>query len=146
VVAGSKQRSTMKRFLSLIKFMVAAGRDKCEAGRVASGKVNARSDPPHPRCFAKRVRKLLKIKECGREKIQSQSRTSQLFCLYLLAASCSLFALFFRARILYFQQFTDSFCKHRGGGGSLLAFTLPDATLPASQLVPSRCYHELYET
>src|SRR6267378_8286620 len=58
----------MKRFLSLIKFMVAAGRDKCEAGRVASGKVNARSDPPPPPVFCKRVRKLLKIKDAGAKK------------------------------------------------------------------------------
>ena len=68
MAAGSKQRSTMHRFLSLMKFMVAAGWDKCEGGSVSSGRVNPRSDPPHPRCFAKRVRKLLKIKDADAKK------------------------------------------------------------------------------
>src|SRR5712672_4660977 len=62
------------------------------------------------------------------KKFNRSLATSQLFCLYLLAASCSLFALFFAPAFFVFSNLRTLFAKHRRWGGSLLAFTLPDAT------------------
>src|SRR5258707_15549511 len=42
--------------------------------------------------------------------------TSQLVCLYLLAASCSLFALFFAPASFIFSNLRTLFAKHRGVG------------------------------
>src|SRR5882762_10421599 len=77
---GSRDSSAMQRFLSLIEFMVAAGRDKREVGSESSGRVNARSDHPHPRCFAKRVRKPLKIKEANAKKSAKREQEAASGC------------------------------------------------------------------
>ena len=80
------------------------------------------------------------------KKFNRSLATSQLFCLYLLAASCSLFALFFAPASFIFSNLRTLFAKHRGwGSGPLSRLPCSPARYHFALLSP-RCYHELYET